>query len=156
MYPKASLGKRFVAYLIDSVLVVFVSVIPILGPMIGATYLLLRDGFNFGFMRYKSLGKSIMKLEVVAFDKENKQSDFNVSLNRNWILALPSVIAIVPAIGTIIGMVVGVIVIITEGIKVMADTSGCRFGDGFANTQVILSPALTEAQNAQATPPSAQ
>ncbi|MCK9582481.1 MAG: hypothetical protein M0Q46_02495 [Endomicrobiales bacterium] len=173
MYPKADLIRRFVAYLIDCILVAVISLIPVLGLIVGATYILLRDGFDFGFMRYKSLGKSLMKLEVVAFNKENKQSDFNVSLNRNWILALPlvivivSIIVIVPIIGTgmvvgviVIGMVVGVIVVFTEGIKTIVNVNGRRFGDGFANTQVILSPALAEAQNAKSapptTPPSAQ
>jgi len=156
MYPKADLIRRFVAYLIDCVLVGIVGLIPILGPIVGATYFLLRDGFDFGFMRYKSLGKSLMNLEVVAFNKENKQSDFNVSLNRNWILALPSIIAIVPIIGTVIGMVVGVIVVFTEGIKTIVNVNGRRFGDGFANTQVILSPALAEAQNTKTAPPSVQ
>jgi len=144
MYPKADLIRRFVAYLIDSVLVAILSIIPVLGPIVGATYILLRDGFDFGFMRYKSLGKSIMKLEVVAFGKENKQSDFNISLNRNWVLTLAPVISIVPVIGTAIGVFVGVIVVLTEGIKIIIDSNGRRFGDGFANTQVVLASALAE------------
>jgi len=153
MYPKADLVRRFVAYLIDIVLVAIVGLIPILGPIVGAAYILLRDGFDFGFMRYKSLGKSLMKLEVIAFNKENKLSDFNVSLNRNWILALPSIIAVVPVIGTAIGAFVGIIVFFTEGIKTIVNVNGRRFGDGFANTQIILNPALAEAQNAKSTPP---
>ena len=156
MYPKVDLIRRFVAYLIDSILVAIVGLIPVLGPIVGATYILLRDGFDFGFMRYKSLGKSIMKLEVVAFDKENKQSDFNVSLNRNWVLTLAPLISIVPVIGTIIGVFVGGIVVLTEGIKVIVNSNGRRFGDDFANTQVVLSPAIAETQKAQTIPPNAQ
>ena len=89
-YAKAEVGTRLIAALIDAVLQWVVGLIPIVGGLIGAAYMLLRDGLPDG----QSLGKKVMKLRVVTLD--GKKADYVASCKRNVIFAIPSIITIIP------------------------------------------------------------
>src|SRR5690554_7509258 len=70
---KPEIGSRVLAYIIDWVIAmvifaVLATVSGALGSLVGAAYLLLRDGFDFDFMRGRSLGKRMMKVNVVRDD----------------------------------------------------------------------------------------
>jgi uncharacterized RDD family membrane protein YckC len=65
---KADLTKRFLASLIDGLLAGGVSMIPIIGGIIGATYILVRDGLELEFMDRRSIGKKLLKLRPVRLD----------------------------------------------------------------------------------------
>jgi len=138
---KASIGKRVVAYILDSVLlgvimgVIFGAVMVL--SLILATYsntlaalsmilwvvamgvsfiamsgyILLRDGIGHG----RSIGKKLMGLKVVKGDLQCTYVD---SLKRNITLIVP-------------------LLNLVELIMPFIDAEGKRFGDKFANTQVV-------------------
>ncbi|MFN3414252.1 MAG: RDD family protein [Thermoanaerobaculum sp.] len=82
---KADLGKRFIAALIDGILAAGVSFIPIVGGIIAALYILLRDGLDVEFMDKRSIGKKLMKLRPVRLD--GQPMDPVTSAKRNLPLA---------------------------------------------------------------------
>jgi len=129
---KASLLKRFLASLIDGIIAGVVSAfLGKVGLLVGIAYLLVRDGLDFSFMDQRSIGKKLMKLRPVCLD--GQPMDLNLSIRRNWPLILGSIGSLFSvSLGGILGLV-GLI----EAILVLLDSKGRRFGDKFANTQVI-------------------
>jgi len=143
-YPKASLGKRFLAALIDGLISTAFSIPAILFFFIGiekgksynkdgaewliilaflfyllpVTYGLIKDGLGKG----QSWGKRAMDLMVVNLDN-NFYCDKGKSFLRNFITTL---VTIIPFIGWLI-----------EPILVLATDDGRKLGDKAANTQVI-------------------
>jgi len=154
---KADLGKRFVALLIDALVVYALALVLGLGGrgalygigmLAGAVYYLIRDGLALEFMNGRSLGKKFMKLRPIRLD--GGTMDINTSIRRNWPLALGSIIwglaalmgglgiflfagllAIIAWIGSLLGLV--------EAILVLTDSEGRRIGDKFAGTKVVVS-----------------
>jgi uncharacterized RDD family membrane protein YckC len=138
---KADLGKRFVAALIDGVLAAVVSFIPVVGGIVAAAYMLLRDGLEFDFMDRRSIGKKIMKLRPMRDD--GAPMDMETSVKRNLPLCIGyvgSIFVIIPILGWIVAILlglVGLIVVIIEIVLVVTDPEGRRFGDKFGTTKVI-------------------
>ncbi len=138
---KAELSKRFVAIVIDSVIAVLVGLIPWIGGIIAAAYLVLRDGMELEFMDNRSVGKKLMKLRPVTAD--GGKVDMMISVRRNWMFGFGGIMAFlvfIPILGWLLmipvgllGMVFGVI----ELIKVVTQEDGRRFGDVWANTKVV-------------------
>lgn len=62
---KANLGKRTVAFALDAVIGLTFLVIPSIGSLIGAAYMLLRDGLSWKGHGFGSIGKKAMNLLVV-------------------------------------------------------------------------------------------
>ena len=150
---KADLGKRFGAYLIDALLAGLIAYILGLGGfrmyglgmLAGAGYILLRDGLQVEFMHQRSLGKKLLKLRPVRLDGSPMTID--ASLRRNWPMALPTALyglgALLGGYGgffaiTALAGIAGLFVLV-ECILVLTDANGRRFGDKFANTQVVVS-----------------
>lgn len=138
--PKADIGKRFIAAIIDAVIAVFVGFIPFVGGLIATAYWLVRDGLDVEFMDHRSLGKKIMKLRPVTLD--GAPVDIMTSMKRNWMFALGGVAQLFAY--TIIGLVIAVplallvfVIAIVEIVLVLADSEGRRLGDKIANTKVI-------------------
>lgn len=138
---KADIGKRLVAALIDGVISGVIGVaIPAIGGIIGAAYMLLRDGLEFDFMNHRSVGKHVMKLHLVSVD--GQPLDISTSIKRNWMFAIGAVIPLlvfIPVLGWIAipfvalaGIVLGVI----ELVLVLTDPEGRRIGDKMAGTRV--------------------
>ena len=153
---KADLGKRFLALLIDGLIVMALSFIlgmagrtfSGLGLLIGAAYILLRDGLAFEFMNGRSIGKKVMKLRPIRLD--GGIMDINTSIRRNWPLVLSSIIMGIASVSFGIGMfaiaaLLGIIgwfaslLGLVEAILVLTDSEGRRIGDKFAGTKVIVS-----------------
>ncbi|MBN1824671.1 MAG: RDD family protein [Candidatus Eisenbacteria bacterium] len=132
---KADLGKRFVAILIDGILSGLIGLVPVIGGLIGAAYMLTRDGLNFDFMDKRSLGKKLMKLRPVRVD--GGEVDVSVSVKRNFIFAIPLVLMIIPVLGWILAPILSLVVMILEVVLVLSDEEGRRWGDKFAGTKVI-------------------
>ncbi|MDX1419302.1 MAG: RDD family protein [Rubricoccaceae bacterium] len=153
-YAKADLVKRFLAMLIDAVIAWVIALILGIGGttlygvglLIGAGYILARDGLSLDFADLRSVGKKFIKLRPVRLD--GGAMDLNASIRRNWPLALGSVLwgiasmaggaymfflaglfGILAWLGSLLGLV--------EGILVIVDQDGRRIGDKVANTQVI-------------------
>ena len=152
-HGKADLGKRFGAYFIDALLAGLLAYILGLGGfrmygfgmLVGAGYILFRDGLEIEFMRQRSLGKKLLKLRPVRLDGSPMTID--ASLRRNWPMALPTALY---GLGAILGGYGGVfavtalaglagLFVLVECILVLTDDDGRRFGDKFANTQVVTS-----------------
>lgn len=138
---KADLGKRFIAALIDGLLAGGVSIIPVIGGIIGGAYILLRDGLELEFMDRRSIGKKLMKLRPLRLD--GQAMDIETSIKRNLPLcigAVGSIFWIIPILGWILAIllgVVGLVVGIIELVMVLTDPEGRRMGDKFAGTRVI-------------------
>ncbi len=139
--PKADLGKRFLAALIDGVIAAVAGAIPVIGGIAGAAYMVFRDGLDVEFMQNRSLGKKVMKLQPVMMD--GSAVDLRASFFRNWmwgIGALTSVLLYIPILGWILIPFVAVIALgigIFEIYKVLTDEGGRRWGDSLADTKVI-------------------
>jgi len=138
---KADLGKRFLAALIDGVLSGIVGLIPFIGGLAGAAYMLVRDGLELDFMDQRSIGKKVMKLRPIRLD--GQPMDIATSVKRNIPFAIGPVGAalfIIPVIGWIAGLLLAVlsfIVVIIEIVLVLTDADGRRMGDKLAETMVI-------------------
>jgi len=132
---KADLVKRFVAALIDGVLSGIVGVVPIVGGIVGAAYMLLRDGLELDFMDGRSLGKKVMKLRPVRLD--GAPMDMATSVKRNIPFAIGPVIMIIPVLGWILGPAIALIIGVVESVLVLTDPQGRRIGDKMAETMVI-------------------
>ncbi len=132
---KADLAKRFVAILIDGILAGIVTLIPFIGGFIAAAYILLRDGFDFNFMKGRSLGKVVMKLQPVLADTQGA-IDITTSIKRNWTLAIGYIFASIPLINIVFG-IIGLVLWIIEIILVVSDAEGRRLGDKMAGTKVV-------------------
>lgn len=144
-YPKASLGNRFLAALLDGLITVAMSIPAILffvagmdktkdyegsgeasGYFVAAfllylvplVYNLIKDGLGQG----QSWGKRSLNLMVISLDDKSSCS-MGKSFLRNFISAL---IGIIPFVGWLI-----------EPIMVLATEDGRKLGDKAANTQVI-------------------
>lgn len=99
--PKADLGKRFVATLIDGVLVFIVGLIPILGAIIGLAYILTRDSIVYMLtknedFKNRSLGKKLMGLRVVNLSGQ-EEVDIMTSIKRNFILVIGGILGLILA-----------------------------------------------------------
>jgi uncharacterized RDD family membrane protein YckC len=138
---KADLAKRLVAALIDGILAAIVSFIPFIGGIIGAAYILLRDGLEFEIMDGRSIGKKIMKLRPVRED--GLPMDVETSVKRNLPLCIGyvgSILTVIPILGWILAVLlglVGLIVGVIEIVLVVTDPEGLRMGDKFGATRVI-------------------
>ena len=139
---KADLGKRAVALIIDSIISGIISmVIPAVGGLIGAAYMLLRDGMEFDFMDSRSIGKKLMKLRPVTVD--GSTYDLMTSVKRNWMFALGGLVPVllfIPIFGWVLIPFVGLAALVLgviEIVLVLTDAQGRRLGDKIANTKVI-------------------
>ena len=134
---KADLGKRAFAIIIDGVLAGIVAVIPVVGGLVAAAYMLLRDGLDVDFMKQRSLGKKLMGLRPVTLD--GSPMDITASIKRNWIFAIGAIVSVVPILGLILAPLIGRIVGIVEIVLVITKDDGRRWGDQLAGTQVVES-----------------
>jgi uncharacterized RDD family membrane protein YckC len=133
---KADIGKRAVAAIIDVVISYIIGFVPIIGWLIGAAYMALRDGFTFEPVVGQSLGKKLLNLKAVVIDSGQK-CDYMTSIRRNLPFIIPMVFMAVPVIGWIIGAVVWALALVVEVILVVTDENGDRLGDRIAGTRVI-------------------
>lgn len=139
---KPDVGKRFIAYVIDAVIASLLSIIPVLGSLLGAAYILVRDGLEFDFMDGRSVGKKLMKLRPVRDD--GGKMDLTTSVMRNWPLALGSLAGLVSfspflgilALSLLISLIGGIVGLI-EVYLVVTSPDGRRLGDKIAHTHVI-------------------
>lgn len=133
---------RFLAFLIDAVVVGALASVPLIGGLAGTAYVLFRDGLDIDFMRGRSLGKVVMKLALVRDD--GGPLDLMTSFRRNWTLAFTSLTALlifIPLLGWILipfAVLAGLVLLVVEVVKVFASPDGRRWGDEFAGTRVVI------------------
>lgn len=140
---KADPVKRIIALVIDAVASMIVGLIPFVGGIIGALYMLLRDALPIEALEYKSIGKKLLKLSVVNIEDPTSKIDYTTSAKRNWMFALGPMMMFflfIPILGWIIDILIGIavfILAIIEIIKIFSDEKGVRLGDNMAGTMVI-------------------
>ncbi|MEM1115892.1 MAG: RDD family protein [Bacteroidota bacterium] len=154
MHPKADLVKRFLAVLIDGLLagvVVYVfglfgTFMSGVGTLIGAGYILSRDGLETPYTDGRSFGKKVIGLRAVTLD--GSPMTLQTSIRRNWPLAIGSIVSGVGSLVSGLGLgilawpiialggFVGLLGLV-EGILVITDDKGRRIGDKSGNTQVV-------------------
>ena len=138
---KADLITRFLAALIDGMVVGILTLVPLVGLLAAAVYMLTKDGIVYELTKNqefegRSIGKRILGLKVVRLD--NMEMDISTSARRNLTLGLGSLIALVPIIGWILGVIIGAIMNIVEMLFLLMDSEGRRLGDKWAGTQVVV------------------
>lgn len=117
------------------------SVVPVVGGIAGAAYLVVRDGLEVEFMNERSFGKRVMNLDVVRLD--GQPMDLETSARRNWMLGIGGItgaLAYIPILGWVLIPIVGLIGLVIgvyEGYRVLTDSEGRRWGDEMARTKVI-------------------
>ena len=140
---KADPVKRIIAFVIDAVASMIVGFIPLVGGIIGALYMLLRDALPIEALEYKSIGKKLLKLSVVNTEDPTAKVDYAMSAKRNWMFALGPIMLFflfIPILGWIIDILLGIavfILVIIEIVKLFTDEKGQRLGDKMAGTMVI-------------------
>ena len=93
-------GTRFLAALIDGVIAGVVGFVPVVGGLVGAAYLVARDGLDFEFADGRSIGKKIMQLRPIRLD--GQPMNLETSVRRNWMFgfgALTQLLLFIPILG---------------------------------------------------------
>lgn len=114
---------------------------PVLGGLVGGIYLIGRDGFEFGPLHFRSVGKYVMGLGLVR--RDGRPVTLETSVQRNWMLGLSSVASlfvIVPIVGGALASLLslgGLGLILFEIYNVFNDPAGRRWGDRLGNTRVV-------------------
>ncbi len=141
-FEKADEGKRIVAAAIDGALAAIVMLVPFIGGLVAAAYVLVRDGLDVPYLYHQSFGKKIMGIQAVTLD--GHALDLSASIMRNLPLAvgyLGSVFVLIPILGWLLAVVVGllgVVLGILEIVLVLTDPDGRRLGDKLAETWVVI------------------
>jgi uncharacterized RDD family membrane protein YckC len=120
-YAKADIRKRLAAAAIDAVpigisFLFYWSAGSIMLPLVGAAYLLVRDG-----VRGQSLGKLWLGLVVISFDT-GQPCTVKDSIWRNAMFVIPGA---------------NLAALVLEARTTMRDPQGQRLGDRIARTQVV-------------------
>jgi uncharacterized RDD family membrane protein YckC len=125
---KADYLPRFVARIID--LLVAAALAHVASPagfFAGLTYLLIADGVMPG----RSLGKAVIGLRVVTTD--GQPAGLRESILRNLPIGVAFLLAVIPWIGWLLAGAV----LMVEGLLVVGNERGRRFGDEVAHTHVM-------------------
>ena len=112
----ASDGNRIVAYLIDSVIVFVLALVPIVGWIAGLAYAVTRDVLP--FLDGQSVGKKVMKLRAVTEDGQPLTNNWSPVIVRNIVLFIP-------------------FFAIIELVVMLNNPQKLRLGDQWAKTKVI-------------------
>ncbi len=120
----ADLVTRFVAALIDVVIV-------------GAAYMLVRDGLDLEFMNRRSLGKKLLGLRPIRLD--GQPMDLASSIKRNAAFALGPLLSAIPILGLLLGPFTAMLVLMVEVALLVLDDDRRRLGDRLGNTVVVES-----------------
>jgi len=129
VYPKAHVLNRFIAKLIDLLMVVAADEIaPPVGFLSGLAYILIADGFAGG----RSIGKRLVGLQTLRVDSQ-EPAGFRESIIRNLPLGAAQVAFAVPYVGWLISLAI----LAFEGLLIVGNEQGRRLGDEIARTHVL-------------------
>lgn len=133
-YPRCTLWMRVGARLVDVALAygVFLLAGARFGPVLAILYILLADGI----MEGQSIGKRIFGIKVVHLPTRSPGRKRDSTL-RNAPLALPILLGMMPEVGFVAFVAGAVVIGGVETWRVIRDPLGMRFGDLWADTQVV-------------------
>jgi len=145
LFFRAEFVERFLAKFIDFLIMFAFFIFPsFVGPLAGATYILISDGLAGG----ASLGKRVIGLRVVRAQDHSFACDFKTSIMRNLefgaLIAFYYIVGWIPYLGKFLAFVACVAVVGAEMLLIYTDELGERFGDRFAGTLVVPSDVSLE------------
>ncbi len=134
---KAKILNRIIARSIDLLIVgALLEVIPVAGYFAGLLYLFIADGLFEG----RSAGKKIIGLKVIILDK-SAVCTYKESIIRNAPFAvgflLYGVLRVIPFLGWVLSAIVTILIMFLEGLIIVGNDKGMRFGDEIARTMVV-------------------
>jgi uncharacterized RDD family membrane protein YckC len=135
---KVSVLNRVIAKLID-IFVVFVvaALLPYpFGPLLGFLYSLLGDGIHYKQFQGQSLGKRLLRLQVINTET-GKPANLRDSALRNTPVGVATFFAIIPLWGWLILGLIGVPLMAMEIYLMLSAEKGHRLGDVMGDTEVI-------------------
>lgn len=125
--------NRYIARAIDFLIAAaMVLVLPPVGPLAGLLYILIADGFKGG----QSPGKQLIGLKVVRSGGDLPVS-FMESILRNIPFAIVYLFLIIPFIGWVLLIIVGIPILLFESYLVCTEEKARRIGDTIAQTMVV-------------------
>ncbi|MBC7693629.1 MAG: hypothetical protein H7222_17825 [Methylotenera sp.] len=146
---RARVGARITAKVIDLILVIAVAAIlpyPI-GPLLGFLYSLVADGMNLPGFGGQSIGKKLLKLQVVRFEESLPEGVIERrvprpvrlldSVYRNAPVGVATFFALIPIWGWLILALVGIPLMIMEIYLMITVATRHRLGDVMADTEVL-------------------
>ncbi len=129
VYPKAQVLNRFIAKLIDLLIVAAADkLVPPVGFLAGLAYILVADGFAGG----RSVGKRLIGLQTIL-PRTREAAGFKESIVRNLPFGLAYLMLEIPYIGWAMSMAM----LSVEGLLIIGNGRGRRLGDEIARTQVL-------------------
>ncbi len=137
-HVKTSVINRVAAKLIDLALVISVAaILPYpLGPLVGFAYSLLADGIVYKGIAGQSVGKRVLKLQVLNKDT-HKPATYRESALRNAPVGVATFFAIIPVWGWLILGLIGMPLMAMEIYLMLTVESGHRLGDVMGETEVV-------------------
>ncbi len=128
--------RRIFAFLIDVVIATLFSIIPIpfVSGLIAFLYMLLRDGLT----DQGSIGKRMLNLQVLTM--AGQRLNYEESIRRNIIFAIPAIFHVIPLIGWILALLLSLIIYVVELLAMNNSPRGQRNGDRLAGTVVLDAP----------------
>jgi uncharacterized RDD family membrane protein YckC len=129
VYPKAHVLNRFIAKLVDLLIVAAADkLVPPVGFLAGLAYILVADGFAGG----RSVGKRLIGLQTIL-PRAREAAGFKESIVRNLPFGLAYLMFEIPYVG----WVIAVAMVSLEGLLIIGNDHGRRLGDEIARTQVL-------------------
>jgi uncharacterized RDD family membrane protein YckC len=124
--------NRMIGKAIDLILVVALTrILYPAGPLAAFLYILIADGLKGG----RSLGKRVVGLYVVN-TTTGKPADFKDSIIRNCTVAVPVLFFMVPILGWLLWILIGIPVLAIELYLMTRLDAQARLGDTMADTKV--------------------
>jgi hypothetical protein len=135
---KVSVINRVIAKVID-ILIVFAlaATLPYrIGPLLGFLYSLFADGMNRGVFHGQSVGKKLMRLQVIH-TLSKKPATWKESALRNTPVGVATFFSIIPIWGWLILALIGIPLMLMEIYLMVRVDTGHRLGDVLGDTEVI-------------------
>jgi len=104
-----------------------------LGAIAAICYALFQDALDNG----NSLGKMVIGLKVISYPREGAPINWKISAMRNLSFAIFTLFAVIPVMGWILMLLVGVPLLMFEAYLIYNLDSGYRLGDVIAGTKVV-------------------
>ena len=129
VYPKAQVLNRFIAKLVDLLIVAAADkLVPPVGFLAGLAYILVADGFAGG----RSVGKRLIGLQTIL-PRAREAAGFKESIVRNLPFGLAYLMFEIPYVGWMIAIAM----VSVEALLIIGNDHGRRLGDEIARTQVL-------------------
>ena len=130
--PKPDILHRAIAKAIDLLLfAAAVHPLDMVGAAMGLLYLAIADGFWHG----QSVGKRLIRLRVLR-KADHQPIGFRESIMRNLTVVFPAALLVVPVVGWIMFLTLGLLVVLVGAGLASLDEAGARLGDIIAQTVV--------------------